>query len=41
MSIHDKQKALLTVIFQDDVTHDMLDRLLGCVGKVASDQTVG
>jgi hypothetical protein len=41
LSICDKQKALLTVIFHDDVTHDTLDRLLGCAGKVVPDQTVG
>jgi tetratricopeptide (TPR) repeat protein len=39
MSIHDKQKALLTVIFHDDVSHDTLDRLLACAGLIASDQT--
>jgi tetratricopeptide (TPR) repeat protein len=41
MSIHDKQKALLTVIFNDDISHDTLDRLLACAGKIITDQTVG
>jgi tetratricopeptide (TPR) repeat protein len=38
MSIHDKQAALLSVIYSDDVTHDTLDPLLVAAGKVmASD----
>lgn len=41
MSIPAKQKALLTAIFHDDVTHDTLDRLLACAGKIIPDQTVG
>ncbi|MFL6214653.1 MAG: hypothetical protein ACJ74J_12265 [Blastocatellia bacterium] len=41
MSIHEKQKALLTVIFDDDVRHDTLDRLLTCAGKIIIDQTAG
>jgi hypothetical protein len=37
LSLHDKQKALLTVIFSDDVTHATLDRLLACAGCVMTD----
>jgi tetratricopeptide (TPR) repeat protein len=37
MSIADKQTALLTVIYGDDVTHDTLDQLLTAAGKVTTD----
>jgi tetratricopeptide (TPR) repeat protein len=37
LSIHDKQKALLTVIFDDEVTHETLNRLLVCAGCVETD----
>lgn len=37
MSIHDKQAALLDVIYSDDVTHETLDPLLIAAGKVTAD----
>lgn len=37
MTIADKQAALLTVLYSDDVTHDMLDPLLIAAGKVTTD----
>ena len=38
MSIADKQTALLTVIYGDDVTHDTLDQLLAAASKVTTDK---
>ncbi|MEN3332320.1 MAG: hypothetical protein V7641_1685 [Blastocatellia bacterium] len=36
MSIADKQMALLTVIYNDNVTHNTLDQLLAAAGKVTA-----
>jgi tetratricopeptide (TPR) repeat protein len=40
MSIADKQMALLTVIYSDNVTHHTLDHLLLAAGKVTPDASI-